>query len=82
MIPVKTTITMTFLFPIVNPDQRVFLAFAVIFAIIPVFMVGLRVLARRIANRRLGLSDWLMISATVSAPSVREVEKLMGENLD
>lgn len=57
---------MAFLFPITNPDQRVFLAFAVVFALVPVCMVGLRILARRIANRSLGLSDWLMVSAAVS----------------
>lgn len=57
---------MTLLFPIVNGEQRVFIAFAVIFTIVPAFFVGLRILARRIANRRLGLSDWLMISASVS----------------
>lgn len=55
----------TFLFPIVNTEQRVFVAFAVVFAIVPVCMVCLRVLARRVANRRLGLSDWLMVVSSV-----------------
>lgn len=57
---------MAFLFPVENEGQRVFLAFAVIFAVIPTVMVCLRIYARRRANRMLKLSDWLMIAAGVS----------------
>lgn len=62
---------MTLLFPIENEDQQLFVAFAVVFAIIPSAMVSLRVVARRRANRILNLSDWLMIAACVSATRPR-----------
>lgn len=57
---------MPFLFPIETAHQRAFVAFAVVFAIIPSIAVGLRILARRRLNRKLDVSDWLMVAACVS----------------
>lgn len=59
---------MTLIFPIENGPQQLFIAFAVVFAIVPSALVSLRVVARKRANRILNLSDWLMIGACVSAP--------------
>ncbi|KAI1343047.1 hypothetical protein F5Y15DRAFT_412715 [Xylariaceae sp. FL0016] len=54
---------MPFIYPIENVDQRSVLVCAALFGTLTIFMVGLRILSRRIADRSLESSDWLIISA-------------------
>jgi hypothetical protein len=53
-------------FPIVKPAQKAVFGVAIAFSILPVFAVGLRLLARRVASRGLDISDYLIIVAAVS----------------
>lgn len=62
---------MTVTFPIVTGDQKAVLGVAIAFAILPVVAVGLRLLARNIAHRKLDLSDYFIIVATVSRHVLR-----------
>ncbi|KAH7040010.1 uncharacterized protein B0I36DRAFT_379081 [Microdochium trichocladiopsis] len=52
-------------FPVLYPSQRMFISLCVIFAVLPVVAVVLRVIARRMSNRKLDLSDKIMIGACV-----------------
>ncbi|KAH9903597.1 hypothetical protein F4778DRAFT_91226 [Xylariomycetidae sp. FL2044] len=64
---------MAFIFPIERPDQRAIIACAIIFSLLPVTAVGLRIVSRRIANRTLDLSDYIIISACVIVVSYQGV---------
>ncbi|KAI1373050.1 hypothetical protein F4677DRAFT_462617 [Hypoxylon crocopeplum] len=54
---------MTVIFPIETQDQRAIVACGIVFSLLPTAIVGLRVLARRKANRRLDTSDYLIIAS-------------------
>lgn len=54
------------MFPVERPNQKALISCAVIFSILPMIAVGLRILARRMSNRKIDLSDYLMIAACVS----------------
>ncbi|OTA62073.1 hypothetical protein K449DRAFT_434416 [Hypoxylon sp. EC38] len=54
---------MTFIYPIETQDQRAIVACGIVFSLLPTIVVGLRVLARRKANRRLDTSDYLIIAS-------------------
>lgn len=54
------------IFPVERSNQKALIACAVIFSILPMTAVGLRLLARRMSNRKVDLSDYLMIAACVS----------------
>ncbi|KAI1409470.1 hypothetical protein F5Y13DRAFT_90739 [Hypoxylon sp. FL1857] len=54
---------MTFIYPIETRDQRAIIACGIAFSLLPTIVVGLRVLARRKANRLLDTSDYLIIAS-------------------
>ncbi|KAI2636234.1 hypothetical protein GGS26DRAFT_588837 [Hypomontagnella submonticulosa] len=54
---------MTFVFPIETSKQRAIVACGIVFSLLAVAVVGLRVLARRKANRLLDMSDYLIIAS-------------------
>ncbi|KXJ96465.1 hypothetical protein Micbo1qcDRAFT_199277 [Microdochium bolleyi] len=54
---------MVFIFPVIYPSQVMFISLCVVFAVLPVGAVIARVLARRMSNRKLDLSDKIMIGA-------------------
>ncbi|KAI1134845.1 hypothetical protein F5Y05DRAFT_192585 [Hypoxylon sp. FL0543] len=54
---------MTFIYPIETRDQRAIVACGIVFSLLPSIVVGLRVLARRKANRLLDTSDYLIIAS-------------------
>ncbi|KAI1773613.1 hypothetical protein F4818DRAFT_442920 [Hypoxylon cercidicola] len=54
---------MAVIFPIETQDQRAIVACGIVFSLLPAVAVGLRVLARRKANRRLDTSDYLIITS-------------------
>lgn len=54
------------IFPVERSNQKALISCAVIFSILPMTAVGLRLLARRMSNRKVDLSDYLMIAACVS----------------
>ncbi|KAH8651069.1 hypothetical protein BX600DRAFT_553986 [Xylariales sp. PMI_506] len=56
---------MVFLFPIENGSQKLFLAFSIIFSVLPTIAVVMRILSRRIANRTLHFADYLMVASCV-----------------
>ncbi|KAI6087259.1 hypothetical protein F4821DRAFT_259218 [Hypoxylon rubiginosum] len=56
---------MTVIFPIETQDQRAIVACGIVFSFLPAIVVGLRVLARRKANRLLDTSDYLIITSGV-----------------
>lgn len=56
------------MFPVVRSDQIALISCAIIFSIIPVTAVSLRILARRVSNRRVDTSDYLIVAACVSRP--------------
>lgn len=51
--------------PIVKTGQVALLTCSVIFAVLPTILVVLRLIARRIANRRLDSADYLIVAAWV-----------------
>ncbi|ORY62978.1 uncharacterized protein BCR38DRAFT_515892 [Pseudomassariella vexata] len=57
---------MTFIFPIEKSDQRSLVGCAVVFSIIPTVAVSLRILARRISNRKTDTSEFLVITALIN----------------
>lgn len=57
---------MAVIFPVEKSDQWSLVLCAIVFSILPSTAVGLRIAARRLANRKLDLSDWLIIAACVS----------------
>ena len=54
-------------FPIERPAQKAVLGVAIAFIILPVILVCLRILARRVASRTLDVSDYLIMVACVSS---------------
>lgn len=54
--------------PLVKPGQIALMACSIIFAVIPTVAVILRIIARRIANRKLDAADYLIIVAWVRWP--------------
>ncbi|KAI1758658.1 hypothetical protein GGR53DRAFT_516366 [Hypoxylon sp. FL1150] len=56
---------MVFIFPIETGAQRAIVACGIVFSVLPALVVGLRVLARRKANRSLDTSDYLIITSGV-----------------
>ncbi|KAI1393144.1 uncharacterized protein F4822DRAFT_1553 [Hypoxylon trugodes] len=56
---------MTFVFPLERQDQNAILACGIVFTLLSVVVVGLRVLARRKANRLLDASDYLIITSCI-----------------
>lgn len=56
---------MTYIFPITLPNQKLVVAASIVFSILPVTAVALRIAARRIANRKLEPSDYLIVAACV-----------------
>ncbi|KAI0127594.1 hypothetical protein BJ170DRAFT_722844 [Xylariales sp. AK1849] len=64
---------MVYMFPIERPSQRLLIAFAVIFSLVPATAVGLRILARRLSNRKLDSGDYLIIAACVVAVAYQAV---------
>ncbi|KAJ1338619.1 hypothetical protein MN608_01479 [Microdochium nivale] len=54
---------MVFVFPVLYASQRMFISMCVLFTVLPVAAVIARVFARRISNRKLDLSDKIMIGA-------------------
>ncbi|KAI5860583.1 hypothetical protein GGS23DRAFT_229983 [Durotheca rogersii] len=58
---------MTFIFPIENLYQRAIVICGIVFSVIPAVFVGLRVLARRKANRVLDVSDYMVMVSCVLA---------------
>lgn len=57
---------MVYIFPIERPVQKSVVTVGVLFSFIPMTAVALRIMARRISNRNLDMSDYLMIAACVS----------------
>lgn len=57
---------MVYIFPVERTVQRTVISVAVIFAVLPAVAVSLRMLARRLSNRKLDMSDYLIIAACVS----------------
>ncbi|KAK1753122.1 hypothetical protein QBC47DRAFT_304223 [Echria macrotheca] len=60
-------------FPIQTADQRAVLGVAIAFAILPVFAVVLRLIARRISSRTLDASDYCIVVACVFAVALEAV---------
>ncbi|KAI9900244.1 hypothetical protein N3K66_004506 [Trichothecium roseum] len=56
---------MTFLFPIENHSQRLFISICIVFTILPVTAVVLRMMARKKVGKQPDLSDKVMIGAVV-----------------
>lgn len=56
---------MDFVFPVETGSQKAFIGLAVVFTLIATVSVGLRLLARRINQRSLGLDDYLVLSSWV-----------------
>lgn len=58
---------MVYVFPIERDSQKAIIGGAVIFSLLPAIAVVLRLVARsRLKDRRLDLSDWLIVLACVS----------------
>lgn len=59
-------------FPVERTEQTSLLAVAAVFLVLPTIAIILRLLARRIANRALDVSDYLMLAAWVGFfPEIR-----------
>ncbi|KAK8075585.1 hypothetical protein PG997_010248 [Apiospora hydei] len=56
---------MAFTFPIETGPQLLFVIWSVLFTAMAIVAVGLRLLARRVANRKLGSDDMLMLSSCI-----------------
>lgn len=56
---------MAFLFPLETGAQYLFVIWSVFFTVIATVAVGLRLLARRVADRKLGSDDILMILSLI-----------------
>ncbi|KAI0834518.1 hypothetical protein F5Y06DRAFT_278855 [Hypoxylon sp. FL0890] len=54
---------MTFIYPIETRDQRAIVACGIVFGLLSAIIVGLRILARRKANRLLDTSDYLITAS-------------------
>lgn len=76
---------MTVIFPIETQDQRAIVACGIVFSFLPAIVVGLRVLARRKANRLLDTSDYLIITSGVcwkiAEKPFKKVSSLMSTHL-
>jgi hypothetical protein len=59
-------VTMTFTFPVEQPDQKLVLAFSVIFSVVPTAAVILRLWARRVVRKCFDESDYCIVIADVS----------------
>lgn len=57
---------MTFLFPIENHSQKLFISICIVFTILPVTAVVLRMMARKKVGKQPDLSDKVMMGAVVS----------------
>lgn len=58
---------MVYVFPIEREPQKAIIASAVVFSLLPTASVVLRMVARsRLKDRKLDLSDWLIVLACVS----------------
>lgn len=53
------------LLPVEKPQQVALIVVPPVFSVISIIAVGLRVLARRVANRSLELSDWTIIASCI-----------------
>lgn len=56
---------MAFVFPIETARQYLFVTLSVLFTAMAMVAVGLRILARRVADRKLGWDDVLMILSCI-----------------
>lgn len=54
------------IFPVERNSQKAVIAIGIVFSVIPIVACILRALARRIANRALDASDWVLFAACVS----------------
>ncbi|ROV99543.1 hypothetical protein VMCG_06338 [Cytospora schulzeri] len=54
------------MFPVERPQQRALILCAIIFSILPTIAVGLRLLARRMSNRKVDASDYMIIAACIT----------------
>ncbi|KAI3397962.1 hypothetical protein diail_10038 [Diaporthe ilicicola] len=54
------------MFPVERSDQQALISCAVVFSILPTTAVGLRLLAKRMSNRKVDLSDHLIIAACIN----------------
>lgn len=63
---------MVYVFPIERESQKAIIGGAVVFSLLPTAAVVLRMVARsRVKDRRLDLSDWLILVACVSSLPTR-----------
>lgn len=56
---------MAFVFPIETARQYLFIVWSVLFTALAMVAVGLRLLARRVADRKLGSDDYLMVLSCI-----------------